>query len=93
MKNPESAKNELLANAVSDAKEKVIVLATAAGIPLKEVQGIDYSWGEIQFETQPVRMMKEMIEIGITPKESYDLDIEPDDIDAEDTVTVVWEIG
>ena len=23
---------------------------------------------------------------------SYDLDIEPDDIDADDTVTVVWEI-
>ena len=23
---------------------------------------------------------------------SYDMDIEPDDIDVEDTVTVVWEI-
>ena len=24
---------------------------------------------------------------------SYDLDIEPDDIEVKDTVTVVWEIG
>ena len=26
------------------------------------------------------------------PMKSYDLDIEPDDIEAADTVTVVWEI-
>ena len=25
--------------------------------------------------------------------DSFDLDIEPDDIDVSDTVTVVWEIG
>ena len=24
---------------------------------------------------------------------SYDMDIEPDDIDVSDTVTIVWEIG
>ena len=28
-----------------------------------------------------------------TADESYDLDIEPDDIDVSDTVTVVWEIA
>jgi hypothetical protein len=26
-------------------------------------------------------------------KASYDMDIEPDDIEVSDTVTVVWEIG
>lgn len=92
VKNPESAKNELLANAVSDAKEKAEVLAKAAGVPLKEIQGIDYSWGEIQFETRPVEMMKEMNTCSCE-NETFDMDIEPDDIDAEDTVTVVWEIG
>lgn len=25
--------------------------------------------------------------------DSYDIDIEPDDIEVSDTVTVVWEIG
>jgi hypothetical protein len=25
--------------------------------------------------------------------DSYDMDIEPDDIEVSDTVTVVWEIG
>ena len=25
--------------------------------------------------------------------QSYDLDIEPDDIEVTDTVTVIWEIG
>ena len=27
------------------------------------------------------------------PSESYDMDIEPDDIEVSDTVTVIWEIG
>lgn len=92
VKNPESAKNELLANAVSDAKEKAEVLAKAAGVPLKEIQSIDYSWGEIQFETQPVSMGEKCM-CECETINSYDLDIEPDNIDAEDTVTVVWEIG
>ena len=29
---------------------------------------------------------------GTSPTDSYDLDIEPDDMDVADTVTVVWEI-
>lgn len=93
VKNLESAKNELLAKAVLDAKEKANVLAKSAGVPLKEIQSIVYSWSEIQFETQPVRMMEEKCLSICSSEKSYDLDIEPDDIDAEDTVTVVWEIG
>lgn len=93
VKNPENAKNELLAKAVLDAKKKAELLAKAAEVPLKEIQSIDYSWGEIQFETQPVRMMEEKCFSICSSAESYDFDIEPDDIDAEDTVTVVWEIG
>lgn len=92
VKNPENAKNELLKKAVSDAKEKAKVLSDAAEVPLKEIQSIDYSWGEIQFETRPFEMMKE-IHTCNCENETFDLDIEPDDIDAEDTVTVVWEIG
>lgn len=92
VKNSESAKNELLAKAVLDAKKKAQVLAKATEVPLKEIQSIDYSWGKIQFETRPLVMAKS-IEIEMAPKKSYDFDIEPDDIDAEDTVTVVWKIG
>ena len=40
---PESAKNELLARAVSDAKAEAVVLSSAAGVPLLDIQSIDYS--------------------------------------------------
>ena len=54
---PEAAKNELLGKAVTDAKEKATVLAQAAGVALKDIQSIDYSWGEIDFEYRPMNRM------------------------------------
>ena len=93
VRDPEATKNTLLGKAVKDAREKVSVLTEAAGIVLKDIQSIDYSWGEIDFEYRPMdggilaeRCMAE-------PTAAYSLDIEPDDIEASDTVTVVWEIG
>ena len=62
---------------------------------LKDIQSIDYSWGEINFEVSPMRgdMMMEKRMAPMAAMDSYDMDIEPDDIDVSDTVTVVWEIG
>ena len=96
VKDPEAAKNELLGKAVSDAKDKAAVLTGAAGVTLKDIQSIDYSWGEIDFEVHPMNrtlmadacMAPMAAEVG-----SYDMDIEPDDIEVSDTVTVLWEIG
>lgn len=96
VKDPEAAKNELLGKAVMDAGEKASVLTQAAGISLKEIQSIDYSWGEIDFEYRPMNDMvvsNELMAAPMAAKESYDMDIEPDDIEVSDTVTVVWEIG
>ena len=93
VRDPEATKNTLLGKAVKDAREKASVLTEAAGIGLKDIQSIDYSWGEIDFEYRPMdggilaeRCMAE-------PTAAYSLDIEPDDIEVSDTVTVVWEIG
>ena len=93
---PEAVKNELLGKAVADSREKAAVLTGAAGVALKDVQSIDYSWGQIDFLVRPMDRvmamsrysMDESMEAG-----SYDLDVEPDDIEVSDTVTVVWEIG
>jgi len=94
---PEAAKNELLGKAITDAKEKAAALTQAAGVTLKEIQSIDYSWGEINFEVQPMSRMVMTEECLAEPMAvgagSYDMDIEPDDIDVSDTVTVVWEIA
>lgn len=91
VKDPEAVKNELLGKAVKDAVAKAGVLAGAAGLKLGEIQSMDYSWNRVDFEVYP--MNKCMESTAANDGGSYDMDIEPDDIDAEDTVTVVWEIG
>ena len=58
---------------------------------------MDYSWGELEFEVQPMNRML-LADAGPaasrkTNAASYDLDLEPDDVAVSDTVTVVWQIG
>ena len=65
-------------------------MAIAAGVSLGEVQSIDYSWGEIDIRTSPVDKFE--LKKSYALESSYDIDIEPDDIDLADTVTMVWEI-
>jgi len=91
----EKAKNELLAKAVADSKEKAVVLCQAAGVQLKNIMSIDYSWGEIDFVTKPVNemMLCDYNAKAMRSVESIDLDIDPDEIEVTDTVTIVWEIG
>lgn len=95
VKDPEASKNLLLGRAVEDAKAKAEVLSRAAGVELKVIESIDYSWGEITFETSPMRneMLMKCGDAEACYDESYAMDVEPDDIEASDTVTVVWSIG
>ena len=70
------------------------LLFEAAGVALKEIQSIDYSWGEIDFEYRPMNGALLAEKCLAEPMDaSYDMDIEPDDIEASDTVTVIWEIA
>jgi len=91
---PESAKNELLAKAVADSKAKAVVLAEAAGVKLKEIRFVDYSWAEVDFVTRPMNDMRLMRcdSVGMAKNAAIAPDIEPDDIEVTDTVTVVWGI-
>lgn len=93
VKDKEASKNELLGKAVADAKAKAAVLTAAAGVKLVEIQSIDYSWGEIEFECSPMQNgFGAMTKMACMTDGAYDIDIEPDDIEVSDTVTVVWEI-
>ena len=95
VKDPEAAKNELLGKAVTDSKEKAAVLTAAAGINLGNIQSIDYSWGEIDFVYSPMNRYMECSDACMQApiaEKGFAMDIEPDDIDVSDTVTVVWEI-
>ncbi len=92
VKEPEKAKNELLSKAVADSKAKAEILAAAAGVKLDEIVNINYSWGEIDIVSQPMNRMLKCADT-MTAEASYSMDIEPEDINITDTVTVIWEIN
>lgn len=91
VKDPEAVKNNLLSRAVKDAKEKAKILTAAADVELGEILSIDYSWREITFEEHPLQLIEDKM-LCSEPMASYNLDIEPDDISASDTVTIIWKI-
>ena len=94
VKDEEAAKNELLGKAVIDAREKAIALTQAAGVRLKQIQSIDYSWGQRNFQFDPIHRIGRDDEDTLLDDadEGYDLNIEPDDKTVSDSVTVIWEI-
>ena len=93
VKDPEPVRNELLAKAVKDSHTKAEVLAAASGVSLGDIISVDYSWGEMQIFNRTVDNLTfgSNSKISMT-EESFDMDIEADDIHIRDTVTVIWEI-
>lgn len=91
IKDAETAKNQLLGKAVADSKEKAHYLTEAAGVSLGDIVTIDYSWGEITFISKPISRSLPLQE-ECCFSDSYMIDIEPDDINVSDTVTVIWKI-
>ena len=86
---PEAVKNELLGKAVTDAARKAEVLSRAAGLTLGQIQAVDYSWGEMDIELRSAELSSKCVEPLGAPMAGF----EPDDIELEDTVTVLWEIA
>ena len=85
---PERAKGDLLAAAVADARRKGEILASAAGVKLGRLLRMDYAVTEPVLETP--RMAKAML--ARNESASFDLDLTPEDIRTQDTVTLTWEI-
>ena len=76
----------LLESAISNAKDKAAILARSAGVTLGAIQRIDYNWGELRLYSSTRPHFDNSMEMSCA------IDIEPDDIDVDDTVTVVWAI-
>ena len=93
VKDTESIKNELIGKAVSDSKVKAENLTKAAGVKLGDIISIDYSWGRMEIYSNYIdKMAITSAKCLADSSTGYDIDIEAEDIDVEDTVTVVWEI-
>lgn len=59
---------------------------------LGDIVSIDYSWGEISFVSEPIQNFAFASAEKTMGSPGYDIDIEADDIDVTDTVTVIWNI-
>ena len=91
VKDPSAVNEELLRSAAENAKKKAELLCSASGVKLGDLVNIDYNWGELSIYSRTNYEM-DMDCMKACAVDSYSLDIEPDDIDATDTVTFVWEI-
>ncbi len=94
VKDAEPVRNLLLAKAVEDAKVKAEVLAKAAGVTLGEVNTIDYSWEEMEIISKPRNRMMAAYNGGpeVDGAGACEIDMEPEDINVSDHVTVSWYI-
>lgn len=89
IKDKMAVSNALLQSAVANAKEKATVLVGAAGASLGSLLSIDYNWGELSLYSHTDYAMENapMMADGFKCME-----IEPEDIQVRDTVTLVWEL-
>ena len=92
VKNPSAVNEALLKSAAENAKKKAEILCAASGTKLGELVNIDYNWGEVNIYSNTNYEMEADCMKGCAI-EPYSLDIEPDDINAADTATFVWQIG
>lgn len=90
VKDIDKVKNELLAKAIEDSKEKAVVLAKASGVTLGDIITIDYSWVDFEVSSRPMNALYNSFESKLWDTDEMDLEV--DDIDVEDNVMVVWEI-
>ncbi|MDD6881045.1 MAG: SIMPL domain-containing protein [Firmicutes bacterium] len=91
VKDKAAVDEELLKSAAVNAKNKAQILCDASGVKLGDLINIDYNWGELNIYSQTDYCLEE--KCMTMPVDSLaDIEIEPDDIKVNDSVTFVWEI-
>ena len=91
VKDPSVVNKELLKSATVNAKEKAQILCEASDVELGDLLTIDYNWGELNIVSRTEYLMEEKC-MSLSEYSFADIDIEPDEIDVNDTATFVWEI-
>ena len=92
VKDSGAVNDALLQSATENARQKAQVLAMASGVKLGEIKMIDYNWGEVSFYSRTRYDLNDCCMAMSAQDSAPGLEIEPDDIDASDTATFVWEI-
>ena len=90
VKDPSAVSEQLLQSAIENAKQKAEVLTIAAGVKLGAIKRIEYNWSEHHLYSQTdFCLMESAADYSASPRASA-MDIEPEDIDVSDSVTVIW---
>ena len=95
VKDPEALKDELLRLAVADARKKAAVLASAAGVELKELVQIDCTPEGLSPVIPVMRFDRAEAKCLGAPANAagFDPGATPDDLTEEQTVDVLWELA
>ena len=92
VKDPTAVSEQLLENAIGNAKRKAEVLTKSAGVKLGAIKRIDYNWSEHRLYSQTdYHVMESAADYSESPR-ALAIDIKPEDIDVSDNVTVIWSI-
>ena len=85
VKDKEPIKRKALKEALRVAKENAKALSDEAGVKLGKILKIEYGWSEVRIREYSANMILESAS-------HYDFDIEPEELYAEDSVTITYEI-
>ena len=85
---PESVKRRVLEAAVRNARSRAELIATAAGQKLGAIHAIEYGHTEIHIRSESHSLSTTCESAAM----DMELDLNPADIDSDDTVLVVWEL-
>ncbi len=91
VKDANAVSQQLLESTIENAKWKAGILAKAAGLSLGAIKRIDYDWSELRLYSNTNLCVDDSIKYCVYDK-SKALEIEPENIDVNDSVTVIWEI-
>lgn len=86
--NANAVQEELLRSATINARQKAEILCDGAGSKLGQLLRIDYNWSEINIYSRTQYVAEDMVMYNSLSS----IDIEPDDVECEDTATFVWTI-
>lgn len=89
VKDPDAVNEELLISATKNAKRKAKTLCKAANAKLGELKTIDYNWGQLNIYSDTSYDIEYKV---LAVERESNIEIVPDDINASDTATFVWEI-
>lgn len=86
VRDPSSAREELLKEAAADARRKAEILAGASGVRLGELLTVEYAFGPRPAESRAMTLRA-------ARAAEADLDFCPDEIELSDSVAMTWAIG